>query len=95
MVEFCQRRCTLAKLSRGDFRYYDTAHRRIARLSTRMTRLLLVMDRSSWIRNKTLRLFESKPELFSRMITMHTGKPADAAFDTKDVVQLGWCVLRA
>jgi 2-polyprenyl-6-methoxyphenol hydroxylase-like FAD-dependent oxidoreductase len=82
-------------LARGDLRYYETAHRRIARLSMRMTRLLLVMDRSSWIRSKTLRLFESKPELFSRMITMHTGKPAEAAFHAKDIVQLGWSVLRA
>jgi 2-polyprenyl-6-methoxyphenol hydroxylase-like FAD-dependent oxidoreductase len=82
-------------LARGDLRYYESAHHRIASLSTRLTRLLLMMDRSSWIRRKTLRLFESKPGLFSRLITIHTGMSAEAAFDAKDIVHLGWRVLRA
>jgi len=82
-------------LSLGDLRLYESAHRKIASLPARMTRLLLMMDRSSWIRRKTLRLFESKPALFSRLITIHTGKPTEAAFDAKDIVHLGWRVLRA
>ena len=80
-------------LALGDLRFYESAHRKIASLPERMTRLLLVMDRSSWIRRKTLRLFENKPELFSRIITIHTGDPADAVFDAKDIVHLGWQVL--
>jgi 2-polyprenyl-6-methoxyphenol hydroxylase-like FAD-dependent oxidoreductase len=80
-------------LAHGDLRFYEAAHRKIASLPERMTRLLLVMDRSSWIRRKTLRLFENKPELFSRIITIHTGYPVDAVFDTKDIVHLDWRVL--
>jgi menaquinone-9 beta-reductase len=76
-----------------DLRFYESAHRKIASLPARMTRLLLMMDRISWIRRKTLRLFENKPELFSRIITIHTGDPADAVFDAKDIVHLGWRVL--
>ncbi len=82
-------------LARGDLRYYELAHRRIASLPARMTRLLLLMDKSSWIRRKTLRLFASKPELFSKIISIHTGKPMDGTFNTKNVVHLGWRVLRA
>ena len=82
-------------LARGDLRYYESAHHRIASLPTRLTRLLLMMDGSPWIRRKTLRLFESKPGLFSRLITIHTGMPAEVAFDAKDIVHLGWRVLRA
>jgi hypothetical protein len=65
-------------LALGGLRFYEAAHRKIASLPERMTRLLLVMDRSSWIRRKTLRLFENKPELFSRIIAIHTSDPADA-----------------
>lgn len=82
-------------LALGDLRHYESAHRKIAMLPARMTRLLLVMDSSSWIRKKTLRLFENKPELFSRIISLHTGEPDEAAFDAKDVVHLGWRVLLA
>lgn len=83
-------------LALGDLRFYESAHRKITSLPARMTRLLLMMDRSSWIRRKTLRLFERKPALFSRLITIHTGKPeAEAGFDAKDIVDFGWHVLRA
>ena len=82
-------------LALGNLRCYAAAHRKIASLPARMTRLLLLMDSSSLVRRKTLRLFENKPELFSRMISLHTGEPKDATFDAKDVVHLGWRVLLA
>lgn len=82
-------------LARGDLRSYEAAHRKITTIPERMTRLLLVMDSSAWIRKKTLRLFAEKPELFSRMIALHTGEPRDARLDAKEVVRLGWRVLLA
>jgi menaquinone-9 beta-reductase len=82
-------------LGREDLHYYETAHRRIASLPARMTRLLLLMDASVWIRRKTLRLFASRPELFANIISVHTGKASDAGFDLGDIVHLGWSVLRA
>ncbi len=82
-------------LALGDLRQYEVAHRKIASLPARMTRLLLLMDMSSFIRRKTLRLFECRPELFSKIIAIHTGKPSDAAFDVKAIANLGWRVLWA
>jgi 2-polyprenyl-6-methoxyphenol hydroxylase-like FAD-dependent oxidoreductase len=82
-------------IARGDLRHYESAHRRIASLPARMTRLLLLMDGNTWIRRKALRLFASRPELFSKIISVHTGKPSDGAFDAGDVAHLGWRVLRA
>ena len=87
--------CLGEALARGDLTYYESAHHEIASRPLRMTRLLLLMGRSTWIRKKTLRLFERKPELFSRMITIHTGRPPDTAFDAKEIVELGWRVLGA
>jgi hypothetical protein len=51
------------------------------------------MDMSSLIRRKTLRLFESRPDIFANIISIHTSKPIDRAFDMKAVVGLGWRVL--
>jgi hypothetical protein len=61
----------------------------------RMTRLLLLMDASGWIRRKALRLLESQPELFAKIISVHTSKPQDGAFDAKEMFDLSWRVLRA
>lgn len=82
-------------LARGDLRHYEAAHSRIAKIPLRMTRLLLAMDKSTLIRKKAIRLFASKPELFSRIISIHTGRQANAVFGAKDIVHLGWRVLRA
>ena len=82
-------------LSRGDLRYYQVAHRKIVSFPLRMTRLLLLMDASSWIRRKALRLFESQPQLFANVISAHTSKLRDQAFDAKQLFDLSWRVLCA
>jgi flavin-dependent dehydrogenase len=66
-------------LGRGDLSLYERAHREITQTAMRMTQLLLLMDRSAWIRRKTLRLFASQPALYSKMMAVHTGAaPADS-----------------
>ena len=82
-------------LSRGDLRHYKMAHRKIVSLPLRMTRLLLLMDASNWIRRKVLRMFESQPQLFANIISVHTSKPRDQAFDAKQLFDLSWRVLCA
>ncbi|MFY9731692.1 MAG: FAD-dependent monooxygenase [Candidatus Acidiferrales bacterium] len=91
-----QQACALAEaLSLGDLRSYRSAHRKIVRMPLRMTRLLLLMDASAWVRHKALRMFESRPELFAEIISVHTSRPQDRTFDTGEVLNLSWRVLRA
>ena len=90
-----QARALADALSRGDLRSYRSAHRRIVSMPLRMTRLLLLMDASTWVRRKTLRLFENQPELFAKIISVHTSRPQDEAFDAKEIFDLSWRVLRA
>ena len=82
-------------LSLGDLRSYRSAHRKIVKMPLRMTRLLLLMDASEWIRRKALRLFETQPELFAKIISAHTSKPQDHVFNATEVFNLSWRVLRA
>jgi flavin-dependent dehydrogenase len=82
-------------LSRGDIRYYKVAHRKIVSLPLRMTRLLLLMDASNRIRRKALRLFETQPQLFAKIISVHTSTPRVQALDAKQLFDLSWRVLCA
>ncbi len=82
-------------LARGDLASYESAHRRITRMATRMTRLLLLMDQSTWIRRKALRLFSSQPMLFSKMISIHTGERSRESLGAWEIFDLGRRVLWA
>ncbi len=82
-------------LARGDLAAYKTAHRKLTATAVRMTRLMLLLDRSAWIRRKTLRLFEAKPHLFSKMISVHAGQSDAENFNAGEMIGLGWKVLCA
>jgi flavin-dependent dehydrogenase len=82
-------------LAKGCLRLYESAHRRIASSPVRMTRLLLLMDASTRIRQKTLRLFERQPDRFAKIISAHTGRPVEEAFDAAQMIGLSWRVLWA
>lgn len=82
-------------LARADLRFYEQAHRKITKLAVRMTELLLLMDRSAWIRRKTLRLFASQPALYSKMMSVHTGAAALDSLRVLEIVGLGLRVLAA
>jgi menaquinone-9 beta-reductase len=82
-------------LAREDLSYYESAHQHISRIPARMTRLLLLMDRSAWLRKKVLRLFAAKPAVFSKMIGVHTGELSQEAIRARELFDLGCRVLRA
>jgi menaquinone-9 beta-reductase len=82
-------------LAAGDLGLYETAHRRITGKAIRMAQLMLLMDRSAWIRRKALRLFAAQPGLFSKIIAIHMGETSAEALNASAVFDLGWQVLRA
>ncbi len=81
-------------LAGGNLNEYQAAHRDICRVPVRITRLLLAMDRSAWIRRKVLALFAAMPPLFAKAIALHTNKPGREPFAAKDFFHLGWSFLR-
>ena len=81
--------------ARKDLGYYKSAHRRVTRTAILTTLLLLVMDRSKWIRRKALRLFARDPGLFSRMISIHTGESSVDVLGMGEICDLGWRVISA
>jgi menaquinone-9 beta-reductase len=82
-------------LAREDLASYESAHRRITGKAMRMAQLMLLMNRSAWIRRKALRLFAEQPGLFSKIIAIHMGEPTAEGLNASVVFDLGWQVLRA
>jgi flavin-dependent dehydrogenase len=78
-----------------DLGYYEITHREISIAPWRMTRLLLLMDRSTWVRRKVLRLFARNPALFSKIMSAHLAEAAHETLKTTEILGLGWQVLRA
>jgi len=82
-------------LAREDLSSYEIAHRRILRPAARMTRLLLLLDRLPWLRKRVLRVFAANPALFSSMIGIHTGQTPREIVPARELLDLGWQILRA
>jgi 2-polyprenyl-6-methoxyphenol hydroxylase-like FAD-dependent oxidoreductase len=73
---------------------YQIAHDHLTLTAIRVTRLLLVMNDSSWLRRKVLRLFAMRPNLFAQMISVHT-QPQPEPLKACEIVNLTWRVLWA
>jgi flavin-dependent dehydrogenase len=94
-LAFQEALCLGEALAVGDLGQYESSHSRITRGPMRMTRLLLLMDTSTTIRRKVLRLFASRPAIFSNMISAHTGASQSHTVGPAEILGLGWRVLRA
>ncbi len=93
-LSFQQALALAQSLERGDLSQYEIAHKKIAAIGVTMTRLMLLMDRSDWIRRRTLRLFQKSPSLFSRMLAIHTGAAPLSSVGAAEIADFGWKFLR-
>jgi flavin-dependent dehydrogenase len=82
-------------MRRGEPSHYQRAHRKIAAVPVAMSRLMLLMERNSWIRRRTIRLFEKTPNLFSRMMAIHTEAVPLSSVGMAELAGFGWKFLRA
>ena len=78
-----------------DLRIYEREHRRLMRLPTTMASVMLLMDRRHGLRRRTLRAFSSRPELFRRLLAIHTGAASPLAFGLRGATSFGWRMLTA
>jgi 2-polyprenyl-6-methoxyphenol hydroxylase-like FAD-dependent oxidoreductase len=78
-----------------DLTQYQHAHRRIERLPRMMANLMLLMDRRQWLRARSLRALEASPNLFTRMLAVHTGELPLLGIGMEETLSFGWRLLRA
>jgi flavin-dependent dehydrogenase len=81
-------------MGRGDLARYRSAHKKIAAVPITMTRLMLLMGESDWIRRRTLRLFQDTPGLFSRLLAIHAETMPLSSVGMAEIAGFGWKFLR-
>jgi flavin-dependent dehydrogenase len=77
-------------MKEGDLGLYEQAHRHITAVPILMTRLMLLMAGSEWIRSRTIRLFQKSPGLFSRMLAIHSGTSPLSSVGAAEIAGFGW-----
>ncbi|MGH9703653.1 MAG: NAD(P)/FAD-dependent oxidoreductase [Candidatus Acidiferrales bacterium] len=80
-------------IEQGQLWQYESAHREIRELPATMTHLMLILAGSDWIRERTLRLFQDQPDLFSELLSANTGSHSLSAVGATEVFSLGWKLL--
>jgi menaquinone-9 beta-reductase len=76
-------------MARGDLSSYQSIHRRLAIRPNLMAEMMLLMDRSNWLRGRALRAMASKPPIFRRLLAMHVGALSLPGFAATSA-ELGW-----
>jgi menaquinone-9 beta-reductase len=82
-------------LASGDLSVYEREHRRIMSLPQMMGWAMLLMDKSSWARTRTLRALETRPQIFNRMLSVHVGAIPVTDFGLNTALGFGWGILSA
>lgn len=82
-------------LAAGDLSAYAAAHSQINSLPEFMSRSMLLMDRSRWLRSRSLRAFARQPGIFGRMLAIHVGELQLRDFGMAGLLNLGWQLLVA
>lgn len=80
-------------VERSDLSLYDQGHPQIMRLSHKMSRVLLLMDRWQLLRARALRAMAREPRLFSELLKVHLGDEPLKEFLLRHAPELGLRIL--
>ena len=72
---------------------YARAHKRVGRLPKLLGSAMLLMDRSTMIRERALKTLCAKPALFEHLLAIHLGETSPFSFGM--FANLGWQLLTA
>ncbi len=70
---FRQALALAAAMRSHDLAAYEAKHAAMRRLPHVMASTLLLMDRSAWLRSRSIRMLGAHPELFESLLATHTG----------------------
>lgn len=73
----------------GDLDIYRHAHSELRKLPCFMSGSLLLLDRSSLLRNHALRVFARHPDLFASMLQTHVGEQMPVLWGRNGILSLG------
>ncbi len=82
-------------LRQGNLERYESCHRKIAAAPVAMSRLMLLMEANNQLRRRTLRLFANSPNLFSKLLSVHSGTLPLSSIGVGEMADFGWKLLWA
>ena len=82
-------------MAAGELGRYEEEHRCISRLPRAMGELLLLMDGRPWLRRRVFSVFAQSPELFARLLALHTRSISPLELGAGDCLRFGWKLLCA
>jgi flavin-dependent dehydrogenase len=94
-LAFSQAMSLAGALRDGDLRRYQAAHERICRTTRLLSRLVLAMDRSVWLRDRAMCALAAEPSLFSRLLIANVQSSSQPAFRVGEAFRLGWWLARS
>ena len=78
-------------LRTDDLGQYQSQHSRLAQRLRLIGRMLLTLDGRPRLQQRTLRVFQRRPEIFAKMLALHVGAPASGL--ARNAFALGWNLL--
>jgi flavin-dependent dehydrogenase len=94
-LAFKQAGALVEAIQSGDLRSYQAAHDRIGRMPRLMSRLMLLIDRHSRLRRRSLRALAAEPSLFSYLLNAQIATESESKFSLHDAVRFGWRLVSA
>lgn len=82
-------------MAAGDLREYQRKQERIITLPRHMGELMLWMDDYPWLRSRIFRGFARSPEMFGKLLAVHTRRISPLQLGVRECLAFGWGVLRA
>lgn len=94
-LAFQQATALVDAMCTGNLGEYQRKHDRISRLPRNMGELMLVMDDYPWVRRRVFRGFSQSPQIFEKLLGIHTRTISPLQLGVRDFLSFGWSVLRA
>ncbi len=88
-LAFRQASALAGALIAEDLSLYESAYRRLSRRPRFMADFMLLMDRSNFLQQRTVKAFVARPRLFADMVAMHVGQLSPTRFAAA-AAMLGW-----
>lgn len=88
-LAFSQALALAGALEKDDLPAYEVLHRRLMRRPASMANLLLLLDRSPWLRDRALRALAAQPALFATLVAIHVGNLPPVGFGLGGLLTLG------
>lgn len=81
-------------LASDDLARYEEGHSRLIRRPALMARLMLLVGRNDTLRRRVMQVFETTPQMFAAMLSMHVGVGSTRDY-VSNGISLGWQLLKA